>query len=110
QFQDVVPVGVADGVDGLGDVGAGVVDEDIDPAELFQGGAGQAVGLAAAAEVGDDAGAAAAGAGQDLREGGPQLVLVPAGDDDVGPGLGQAAGHRLAEALAAPGDQGHFPR
>src|SRR5262249_49963443 len=53
--------------------------------------------------VGDDVPAAPAGAREDLVEGAAQLVLVAAGDDDVGAGLGQAAGHGLAQALAAAG-------
>ena len=46
----------------------------------------------------------------DLVRGGPELVLVSAGDDDVGAGLRETAGHRLAEPLAAPGHEGHASR
>src|SRR5262249_22657384 len=34
--------------------------------------------------------------------------LVAAGDDVIGPGFDQAAGHRLAQPLAAAGDERHF--
>ena len=47
--------------------------------------------------------------GQDLIQRGPELLLVTAGNDDVRPGLGHAAGHRLAQPLAAPGHQGDAP-
>src|SRR5205807_4834964 len=38
----------------------------------------------------------------------PQLVLVPAGNDDVGAGLDQPASHRLSQALASPRYQSYF--
>src|SRR5207244_1930951 len=41
---------------------------------------------------------------------GAKFFLVPAGDDDIGPHLDQAPGHGLAQALAAPRDQGRFTR
>jgi hypothetical protein len=34
-----------------------------------------------------------------------EFVFMPAGDDDVGAGLGEAARHGLAEPLAAARDQ-----
>src|SRR5439155_22604646 len=60
----------------------------------------------ALAHVGDDVSALAVGAGEDLVEGGAQFVLVPAGNDDVGAGLGEGAGHGEAKSLAAAGHQG----
>ena len=70
-----------------------------------EGGAGQAIGLAAAAHVGDEVLTAAAGAFEDFGKGGFQFALRAAGDDDVGSRLGQAASHRLAQSLAAAGHQ-----
>ena len=46
----------------------------------------------------------------DLGLRGEKLFLVPAGDHDVGTGLGEAAGHGLAEPLAPPGHEGHPSR
>ena len=36
------------------------------------------------------------------------LVEVPARDDDLGAPLGQVEGSEVADAAAAPGDQGHL--
>ena len=90
---------------GAGGVGAGVVDENIDAAHLREGGFGEAFHIVAVVHVGDDVDAFAAGAGEDFGEGRPEFAFVAAGDDDVRARLGEGAGHRFAEALAAAGDQ-----
>ena len=91
-----------------GSIGAGVVDENVDAPGQLERLLGQSGHVLAPAHVGDDEGTSAVQPLEDVVEGGPQLVLVAAGNDDVGPGLGQAARHRLAEALAAAGDQGRL--
>ena len=92
---------------GLGEVGAGVVDEDIDLAQGHDGGVGQAEDVVAPGHVGDDVlDAGAAGAGRFPRRR-PQFVFVAAGNHQAAPALGEDRRHRLAEALAAAGDQGH---
>ena len=48
------------------------------------------------------------GALEYVSEGGPQLILVPAGDNDIGAGFSQSARHGLAQTFAAAGDQRHF--
>jgi hypothetical protein len=37
-----------------------------------------------------------------------QLILVPAGNENVGSGLGQGTCHGFAQAFAAAGDEGYF--
>ena len=71
---------------------------------------GQLVGLVAMAHVGDDVLDPGRRGGPDLAGGGLKLVLVPAGDDDVGAGLGEAPGHGLAQALASPGHESRSTR
>ena len=65
-----------------------------------------AADVVALGHVGDHVSAFAAGAGEDLVERFLKFVFVAAGDDDVGPGLGQGTGDRQAQALAAAGYQG----
>ena len=66
---------------------------------------GQAQHVFTPGHVGHDGDAPAAGATQYLIESRPQLFLMPAGDDDIGPGFHQSARHGLAEPLAAAGHQ-----
>ncbi len=108
QLDQPVPILVPDLLDRLRGVAAGVVDQDVDPAERRLRPAGEPHGLVAAGQVGVDPRHPRPGA--DRLGGVLQLGLRPAGDHDVGPGLGEPPGHRLAQALAPAGHQGHPPR
>ena len=57
--------------------------------------------------IGDEMGDPHAGARANFGLRGHEFFLMPAGDDDVGTGLGETPGHRLAQALAAPRHEGH---
>ena len=85
-----------------GDLDAGVVDQDVEPAELVDrlGDRGLPAGVVGDVEV-HEAVALAERLG-DLR---PEVVLQ-VGDHDLGAGGGQRPGHALAEALGASGDEG----
>ena len=87
---------------GCGQVGAGVVDQDVDPAHRLDGRRGEPRDVVAAGHVGDDVLDPGRRPRPDLLGRGLELVLVPAGDDDVGARLGEAGRHRLAQALDPP--------
>ncbi len=101
-----VPDFVGDFVDGLGIVDAGVVDEDVDLAEAFFGFDGEGFDGGAVGHVGDHPFDFDAEACADLGGGGGEFIGVAAGDEDVGAGFSEAAGHGFAEAFAAAGDEG----
>ena len=89
----------------LADVDAGVVDEDVDAAEiagdaLGHGGDGGLVG-----DVGGD-GDRLGAASRQLGDRGVRLRLVAADDRDRGAGFGQSAGHAEPDAAIAAGDDG----
>ena len=107
-LHDAVPDVVGDLVDRLRLVGAGVVDEDVHAAHLLQGRLRQPANVGAFAHVGDDISAAPPGAFENLIQCRLELVLMPAGNDDVRPGFCQPAGHRLAQPLAAASHERHF--
>ena len=48
-------------------------------------------------------------AGADLGLGIHKLLLIPAGDDDIGAGKGESASHGLTKSLAAARHKGHAP-
>jgi len=103
-----VPVGIGDFRKWLRLENAGVVNENVDSAREFERVLGQADDLLTAAHVGDDVPAATAGVFEDLVEGDAQFVFVAAGNDNVGPRFGHAAGHRLAETFTAARNQSRF--
>ena len=100
-----VPVGGVEHVEGpLGDVHAGVADEDVDRPEVVED-AGDHGGDALA--VGDVAGldpAAVAGRSEAAADG-VELGAVAADQGDAEPGGGQVLGDGAADAAAGPGDQ-----
>ena len=106
RFQHLVPRLVGDPVDRLRGVHPGVVDQDVHAAHLLQGGAGELRNVGTSRHVGHGERDLAAGLGRDLVRGRLEFGLVAAGKENVGPGLGQPAGHGLAEPLVAAGDEG----
>ena len=107
ELEKLVPEIVGELIDRLGLVGAGVVDEDVDLAHCRDRLGGEPGGIFSTGEVGDDVPDLDCEPGGDVAAGGFELILVPAGDDDIGTGLGEPAGHGFAETLAAAGYQGH---
>ena len=105
--EKLVPQFVVDFVDGLRFVGAGVVDQDVDLAHRLEARCGEPGRVGSTAKVGHDVLDSDLEPRADLADGSFELVLMPAGDDDIGPGLGQPTGHCLAQALAAAGHKGH---
>ena len=85
-----------------GDLDAGVVDQDVEAAELVGrvGDRGLPAGVVGDVEVDE-----AVPLAERLGHLGPEVVLQ-VGDDDVGAGRGQRLGHPLAEPLGPAGDQG----
>ena len=78
---------------------AGVVDDDVEPAELARGALDGGDGLVPVGDVGLDREAA------DLRGEPVQPVLAPRGDGDGRALLGERARRRLPDAAAGPRDQ-----
>src|SRR5690606_26575315 len=83
---------------------AGVVDQDVDPAERVVGRLDQRVDLVPPPDV---TAVRQGPAAERLDFGGhlPARVHLAAGDDHVGPGAGERQGHLAPQAPAAAGDQ-----
>src|SRR6185312_6588130 len=67
---------------------------------------GEPLHVVALGHVGDEVGDFRACGFADPRGGGVELVLVPAGDDDVRARFGEPSGHGLSQALASARHQG----
>jgi len=90
----------------LADGDAGIVDQDVEPAEAGGGLGGQALAFGLFRHVGgDEAGGAAETLGGLLA-----LGDVAARQHHGGAGGGQAAGHAQADAAIAAGDHRHLAR
>ena len=103
QLDEIVPVLVTNLVDRLGKIAARVIDQDIDAAERLDSRLGKLVGLVAMTHVGDRVLDPARRGGPYFPGRGLKLVLVPAGDENIGAGLGETQSHGLAQSLASPG-------
>ena len=104
-------VGVGDalkGRDGSGTAAGagGVVHEDVEPPELLDGGRDHGVDGGRATGIADDGDDASAGLGGEFGGGRFQRLLRAGGDGDIDTLTGERARDRLADALAAAGDEG----
>ena len=106
QLDDVVPDFVGRIDQRLRLVAAGVVEQHVAAAERLEHVGGQLLHGGAVVHVGDEVLDLDVEAVADFGLGLFQLVFVAGRDGDVRPAFGQAAGDRLADALAAAGDQG----
>jgi hypothetical protein len=88
----------------LADVGAGVVDEDVDPAVALGEVVGQRLAGGDVRHV-ERARVRLASRAGDRGAGAVQRRRVPGGDDHRGPRRAEGEGNRLADAPAAAGDQ-----
>ena len=96
---------------GCGCVAAGVVDQDVDPAHRARALRRRAGGTSSRCVISATKWATLhAGARPDIGLRGRKLFFMPAGDDDVGAGLRETAGHGFAKALAASRHKGHASR
>jgi len=93
-----VPVGRLGVDEGAGLVPAGVVDQDVDAAELLHDPVGHRLDAVAVGDVGADRDGARPPGRRALG-----VRLVQVGDDDGRPLRGELPGDRLADALAGPG-------
>jgi hypothetical protein len=84
--------------------GRGIVDEDVDPAQLVDRTARERRPGPRRAEVGDDRDGTASRVADGRRRRG-ELVLGAGDDGDASPALGELHGDRTADAAAAAGDQ-----
>ena len=92
--------------DQAGDLDAGVVDQDVEPAEEARSRSATAASqLASSVTSRCTNPCPSPRAGQRLGDLGPEVVLQ-VGDDDRGAGGGERVGHPLAEALGPSGDEG----
>jgi hypothetical protein len=91
----------------LANVDAGVVDQDVDVAERGDGLLHHRRHRSVIGDVGFDGERPVAILRAHTVRRGLRLGVVPAGEDDVGPGAGERAGHRFAQPLAAAGDERH---
>ena len=85
-----------------GDLDAGVVDQDVEAAEVLDGLADRPLPAVVAGDVEGDEAVLLAETLGDRAAG----LLLEVGDDDGGAGVGQRLGHPLAEPLGPSGDQG----
>ena len=87
---------------------AGVVDHDVNPAELLDGGVDQALEVIHLADVGLDADRPFAQCHDLSFEILRGLLVRHVVDDDVGAGGGETEHHSLSDATVSTGDDGHF--
>ena len=105
-LQDLLPVFEGDVFGGVAEDGAGVVDEDVDVAELRFDLGEEGLGAGGGGEVGLEGGGFSAG-GDDCCGGlvGGAAVAV---DGDGGSGLGEGSGDGCTESAGGSGDEGDF--
>ena len=88
---------------------AGVVDEDVDVAEVGDGVLDEANGLVRAGEVGGDeedvVGRVDGATAEEGVAGGGERVVVAGGEDEFGPGSAVALGEGQTKTVGAAGDQ-----
>ena len=88
---------------------AGVVDEDVDVAEVGDGVLDEAGGLGGVGEVGGDeedvVGGVDGAAGEEGVPGGSEFVVVAGGEDEFGSGAAVALGEGETKAAGASGDE-----
>ena len=102
QLHGPVPDFVADLVDGLGRVAAGVVDQDVHPSHDLQRGRRQRANLFPGGHVGH---AIVNGSIRDPGSRCTEALLPAAADHDFGPGPRQPVSHGSSQPLAPAGDQ-----
>ena len=103
-FDDFVPIALGDLLDGLRAGGAGVVDKDVDRAELLLDLSDETLDVARRGDVGLDADAAALEL-HDLRFHGARLGrTVQVVNGDIDSGAGQRNRDRASDAAAGAGD------
>ena len=86
-------------------LGGGVVDDDVEPAELVGGALDGATAVVAVGEVAGQAHAATAPGLDELLRVGRVVALGEIGQRDVGALLGEGDGHGAPDAGVAAGDQ-----
>ena len=89
----------------LADVDAGVVDEDVDAAELAADARGHGIDGGLVGDVGDH-GDRLGAAAFELGDRGERFCFVAPDDRDRGAGFRQSAGHAEPDAAIAAGDDG----
>ena len=106
-IENQIPIFPSDFERGFANVAAGVVDEDVDVAEVFFGGGDHLFDAVVIADVEfEREGFAAEGMDFFLEFG--EVGFIAAGEDQVGAGFGERASEVLAEAAAGTGDDGDF--
>ena len=105
-LQDGVPVGALHAHDELVAGDAGVVDQDVDLAELGDGGLDGGFDLLFVGDVERKGGGLAAGGG-DFGDQFVQLLLIARGGGHGGAVFGEAQGAGASDALRGAGDEGY---
>ena len=108
QVKIILPIGIADLLKGLGHGDAGIVDQDVHPAEVIQGGLGHPVGAVGMGHIGGHRQHHALGGRANILGGGVQFFRAAGHDDHPRALGGHALGGGFANALAAAGDDGYF--
>ena len=106
--EHLVEVFFGDGLDGRELVDAGVVDEDVEAAEVLDGGVDDALGLGGLGDVAADGDGLAAGGGDGGDDGVGAGLAGGVVDDDGGAFGGERFGDGGADALGCAGDDCDF--